>query len=44
MSIVLVVEDDKTLRETLVYNLTRQDYTVLAAGDGLSALKAAREN
>jgi DNA-binding response OmpR family regulator len=44
MSIVLVVEDDKTLRETLVYNLSRQDYTVLAAGDGLSALKVAREN
>jgi DNA-binding response OmpR family regulator len=44
MSIVLVIEDDKILRETLVYNLSRQDYTVLAAGDGLSALKVARVN
>jgi DNA-binding response OmpR family regulator len=41
---ILVVEDDPSLRETLVYNLTRQEYTVQAVGDGLSALKAAREN
>jgi DNA-binding response OmpR family regulator len=40
---ILVVEDDTALRETLVYNLTRQDYKVQAVGDGLSALKAARQ-
>jgi DNA-binding response OmpR family regulator len=40
---ILVVEDDTALRETLVYNLSRQDYKVQAVGDGLSALKAARQ-
>lgn len=39
---ILVVEDDTSLRETLVYNLTRQEYNVQAVGDGLNALKAAR--
>ena len=42
MPTILVVEDDTSLRETLVYNLLRQDYTVEAVGDGLAALKAAR--
>ncbi len=41
---ILVVEDDTSLRETLVYNLSRQDYSVQAVGDGLTALKAARTN
>ncbi|MFZ2098118.1 MAG: response regulator transcription factor [Anaerolineales bacterium] len=41
---ILVVEDDTALRETLVYNLSRQDYKVQAVGDGLSALKAARQS
>ena len=41
---ILVVEDDTSLRETLVYNLSRQEYTVQAVGDGLTALKAARTN
>jgi len=40
---ILVVEDDTALRETLVYNLSRQDYTVRSVGDGLSALKTARQ-
>lgn len=40
---VLVVEDDTTLRETLVYNLTREGYEVSAARDGRSALTTARE-
>lgn len=43
MSNILVVEDDTSLRETLVYNLVHQDYTVEAVGDGLTALKAARK-
>ena len=40
---ILVVEDDTSLRETLVYNLSRQEYSVEAVGDGLTALKAARK-
>src|SRR4030066_816163 len=39
---ILVVEDDTSLRETLVYNLSRQEYNVQAVGDGPAALKAAR--
>lgn len=39
---VLIVEDDRTLLETLEYNLTRQGYEVLAAADGLLALEVAR--
>jgi DNA-binding response OmpR family regulator len=41
---ILVVEDDTSLRETLVYNLTRQEYDVQAVGDGLIAIQAARKN
>jgi len=39
---ILVVEDEPTLQETLVYNLEKQGYTVEAAGDGRTALEAAR--
>lgn len=42
MSKILVVEDEITLRETLVYNLERQGYTVEAVGNGLAALEVAR--
>jgi DNA-binding response OmpR family regulator len=42
MSIILVVEDDTSLRETLVYNLKAQQFTVDAVGDGLAALETAR--
>jgi DNA-binding response OmpR family regulator len=42
MSIVLIVEDDTSLRETLVYNLKAQQFTVEAVGDGLAALETAR--
>jgi len=41
---ILVVEDETTLQETLVYNLKRHGYTVAALGDGLAAVKYAREN
>jgi DNA-binding response OmpR family regulator len=41
---ILVVEDDTSLRETLTYNLSRQEYNVQAVGDGLTALAAARNN
>jgi len=40
---VLVVEDNPTLLDTLNYNLSRQDYQVVTASDGLSALETARE-
>jgi DNA-binding response OmpR family regulator len=40
---VLVVEDEPTLVETLEYNLSRQDYEVLTAVDGHSALDVARK-
>ena len=40
---ILVVEDDTSLRETLAYNLTRQEYSVQAVGDGLTALEVARK-
>lgn len=44
MPTILVVEDDVSLRETLVYNLSRQDYTVQAVGDGVAGLETARKN
>jgi DNA-binding response OmpR family regulator len=43
MSTILVIEDDTALRETLAYNLSREEYTVQAVGDGLAGLKMARE-
>jgi DNA-binding response OmpR family regulator len=39
---VLVVEDDTTLQETLVYNLERQGYEVVATDNGRTALSLAR--
>jgi DNA-binding response OmpR family regulator len=39
---ILVVEDELSLQETLVYNLERQGYEVKAVGDGKVALDAAR--
>ena len=39
---ILVVEDEPSLQETLVYNLEKQGYAVEAAGDGRAALEAAR--
>ncbi len=40
---VLVVEDEPTLVETLEYNLSRQEYEVLTAMDGQSAIDLARK-
>ena len=39
---ILVVEDEPSLQETLVYNLEKQGYTVEASGDGRLAIEAAR--
>jgi DNA-binding response OmpR family regulator len=39
---ILVVEDESSLQETLVYNLEKQGYKVEAVGNGRSALESAR--
>ena len=39
---ILVVEDEPSLQETLVYNLEKQGYDVEAVGDGRLAIEAAR--
>jgi len=40
--LILVVEDETSLRETLSYNLSRLGYKVHIAVDGKSAIEAAR--
>jgi len=40
---ILVVEDEPTLLETLLYNLKREGYTVEGVSEGPAALKAVRE-
>lgn len=42
MPSILVVEDETSLRETLTYNLVRQEYVVEAVADGNAAVEAAR--
>lgn len=44
MKTILLVEDDDTLRKTLAYNLSKEDYTVIQTGDGAEALTLARDN
>ncbi|HEY5901992.1 MAG TPA: response regulator transcription factor [Anaerolineales bacterium] len=39
---ILVVEDERALRETLEYNLRKEGYAVQTAGDGRVALEEAR--
>jgi DNA-binding response OmpR family regulator len=39
---VLVVEDERLLRETLEYNLAKQGYRVVSAADGVTAMQLAR--
>lgn len=38
---ILLVEDDRSLRETLTYNLQKQEYSVEVASDGLAAVEIA---
>ena len=40
MTKILVVEDEQSLREPLVYLLQREGFDVIEAGDGTSALEA----
>ena len=40
---ILVVEDDRTLRQALIFNLSREDYEVRVAVDGEQALAAGRD-
>jgi DNA-binding response OmpR family regulator len=42
MPTILLVEDEPTLSETLRYNLEREGYAVLVAGDGVRGLELAR--
>jgi DNA-binding response OmpR family regulator len=39
---ILIVEDEPSLQETLVYNLEKQGYEVSAVGDGREAVETAR--
>ncbi|HEX2222399.1 MAG TPA: response regulator transcription factor [Candidatus Limnocylindria bacterium] len=39
---ILLVEDDRTLRQALAFNLTREGYDVSTAADGEAALQIAR--
>src|ERR1700675_2572913 len=39
---ILVVEDDRTLRQALTFNLTREGYDVITAAEGETALGMAR--
>jgi DNA-binding response OmpR family regulator len=40
---ILVVEDEQTLLETLIYNLKREGYAVTGISDGSNAINIARE-
>lgn len=42
MAKILVIEDDSSLRDALVYNLRREDYTPIVATDAPSGLAAVR--
>lgn len=42
MAKILVVEDDRSLREALVYNLRREQYTPIAVGDATSVVDVVR--
>lgn len=39
---ILVVEDDRTLRQALTFNLAREGYELVTAGDGENAMAIAR--
>jgi len=39
---ILVVDDEISLQETLAYNLKKEGYEIVVAGDGMSAIDLAR--
>jgi len=41
---ILVVDDEISLQETLAYNLKKEGYEVIVAGDGTAAIDLARSN
>ena len=41
---ILVVEDERTIADILVFNLEREGYEAIAAGDGPAGLKSALED
>ena len=43
MTTILLVEDEETIAETLRYNLEREGYSVVVAGDGVVGLERARQ-
>jgi two-component system phosphate regulon response regulator PhoB len=43
MSAILLVEDDPDIRHLVAYKLTKGGFDVIEAGDGLAALRAARQ-
>jgi DNA-binding response OmpR family regulator len=43
MAKILIIEDEISLRETISYNLIRQDYIVEAVGDGVLGVETARK-
>jgi DNA-binding response OmpR family regulator len=40
---ILIIEDDATLQQTLVYKLEQEGYKATAAFDGLAGLELARD-
>ena len=42
MTKILIVEDEKILRETLAYNLTNQGFDLITSGNGNEALEIMR--
>jgi DNA-binding response OmpR family regulator len=43
MSRILLVEDDTAIRDAVAYNLEREGYEVVAAADGVTGLRLARD-
>ncbi len=41
---ILIVEDEKSLREVLAYNLANEGYDVVTSADGMDALEMARKD
>ena len=44
MSTILLAEDDPDIRHLVSYKLTKGGFDVVEVGDGMAALRAAREN